>query len=167
MATKGYQPQTDSVDASKFKFGIVVAEWNKAITSSLLDGALDVLTEHGAEVTEDHIVWVPGSFELPAGAKIMASVEKYDAIICLGCIIKGETNHDQFIAQSVANGLTQLSLLSNIPCMFGVLTTLDEEQAKARAGGSLGNKGSEAALSAIQMAELKNRKRRPDKTIGY
>ena len=167
MASQGYQPSEQHFDGENFHIAIVVAEWNKEITAKLLSGALDTLSQYGCSVSEDDIVWVPGSFELPAGAKIIASVEKYDAIICLGCIIKGETNHDEFIAQSVANGLTQLSLISNIPCLYGVLTTLDEKQAIERSGGIHGNKGSEAALSALQMAALKRKKRRLDKKIGY
>ena len=169
MASSGFKPTKSlkDIDTAGYSFAVVVAEWNKHITSKLLEGCKNTLKEYGVQLDEDQIVWVPGSFELPMGAKLMASSKKYDAIICLGCIIKGETDHDQFIAQSVANGITQLGLLSNIPCIFGVLTTNDEAQALDRAGGSHGNKGSEAALSAIQMAALKKSKTESSKSIGY
>ena len=169
MATTGYQPsdRMKDLDTSELTFGIVVAEWNKHITTSLLEGCQAILKEHKLTVEDDDLIWVPGSFELPMGAKLLASSKKYDAIICLGCIIKGETEHDRYIAQSVANGLTQLGLISNIPILFGVLTTNDENQALARAGGSHGNKGAEAALSALQMAALKRSKSEPSKSIGY
>ncbi len=169
MASLGYKPTKSlrGIDTTDYCFGIVVAEWNKQITKKLLEGCKSTLNDYGVQLEEEQIVWVPGSFELPMGAKLMASSKKYDAIICLGCIIKGETDHDQFIAQSVANGITQLGLLSNIPCIFGVLTTNDEAQAIDRAGGSHGNKGSEAALTAIQMAALKKSKTESSKSIGY
>ena len=167
MASSGYNPSLDKIDAGQFNFGIVVSEWNKDITGELLNGCMETLEAHGVTVDPENIIWVPGSFELPIGAKILASTKKYDAIICLGCIIKGETSHDQYISQSVANGLTQLSILSNIPCLFGVLTTNSKEQAVERTGGNHGHKGKESALSAIQMASIKRHKTNPAKSIGY
>ena len=156
MATKNlsvYNP--DSVpDASKLRFGIVVSDWNREITWSLLDGALKTLKKHGA--TENNIVvkHVPGSFELTLGAQFLAEYDDLDAVICLGCVIQGETPHFTYICQGVTQGITQLNLEYNLPFIFGVLTTNDQQQAIDRAGGKLGNKGDEAAVTAIKMAAL-------------
>lgn len=156
MATKNlsvYNP--DSVpDASKLRFGIVVSDWNKEITWSLLDGAVKTLKKHGA--TENNIVvkHVPGSFELTLGAQFLAEYDDLDAVICLGCVIQGETPHFTYICQGVTQGITQLNLEYNLPFIFGVLTTNDQQQAIDRAGGKLGNKGDEAAVTAIKMAAL-------------
>lgn len=141
-------------DAGKMRFGIAVADWNHAITSRLLEGALKTLKKHGA--TENNIVirHVPGSFELTLAAQFLAEYDDLDAIICLGCIIQGETPHFTYICQSVTYGITQLNLDYNIPFVFGVLTTLNLEQALDRAGGKNGNKGDEAAITAIKMAAL-------------
>ncbi len=110
---------------------------------------------HGAKAEDLITFQVPGSFELPAGATILSSKYEVDAIICLGCLIKGDTAHDEYIANAVANGLTQLSISLVIPCIFGVLTVLNEQQALDRSGGKYGNKGVEAAVTAIRMASLK------------
>lgn len=141
-------------DASKMRFGIVVSDWNHEITGSLLRGAEATLRNHGA--TENNIVirHVPGSFELTLGAQFLAEYDDLDAIICLGCVIQGETPHFTYICQSVTQGITQLNLEYNIPFIFGVLTTLNPEQAHERAGGKHGNKGDEAAVTAIKMAAL-------------
>ena len=141
-------------DASKMRFGIVVSDWNYEITQSLLQGAEETLKKHGA--TENNIVirHVPGSFELTLGAQFLAEYDDLDAIICLGCVIQGETPHFTYICQSVTQGITQLNLEYNIPFIFGVLTTLNPEQARERAGGKHGNKGHEAAVTAIKMAAL-------------
>ena len=141
-------------DAGKLRFGIVVADWNHDITSSLLDGALKTLKKHGA--TDNNIVvkHVPGIFELTLGAQFLAEYDDLDAIICLGCVIQGETPHFTYICQGVTYGITSLNLEYNIPCIFGVLTTLNHDQALERAGGKLGNKGDEAAVTAIKMAVL-------------
>jgi 6,7-dimethyl-8-ribityllumazine synthase len=137
------------------KFGIVVSDWNQSITENLLVACKNTLLHHGA-LAEDLIIFnVPGSFELPVGAKILSDKYKVSAIICLGCLIKGDTAHDEYIATAVANGLTQLSVLSAIPCVFGVLTVLNEQQALDRSGGKYGNKGVEAAVTAMKMASLK------------
>jgi 6,7-dimethyl-8-ribityllumazine synthase len=149
------------------KIGIVVSEWNASITGSLLDGCRATLLKH--EVAEDHIVvqQVPGSYELPMGARLLSSGQNFDAIICLGCVIKGETKHDQYISQSVASGLMQLSLMTNVPVIFGVLTPNTQAQAEARAGGELGNKGEESAITAIKMAILKQRLGKSPHKIGF
>lgn len=141
-------------DAGKMRFGIVVADWNQDITSSLLNGALLTLKKHGA--TDNNIVvkHVPGSFELTLGAQFLAEYDDLDAIICLGCVIQGETPHFTYICQGVTYGITKLNLDYNIPFIFGVLTTINHEQALERSGGKLGNKGDEAAVTAIKMAVL-------------
>jgi len=141
-------------DAGKMRFGIVVSDWNHEVTSALLEGATRTLRKHGA--TENNIVirHVPGSFELTLGAQFLAEYDDLDAVICLGCVIQGETPHFTYICQSVTQGITQLNLEYNIPFIFGVLTTLNLSQALARAGGEHGNKGDEAAVTAIKMAAL-------------
>jgi 6,7-dimethyl-8-ribityllumazine synthase len=141
-------------DAGEMRFGIVVSDWNSDVTWSLLDGAVKTLKRHGA--TEDNIVikHVPGSFELTLGAQFLAEYDDLDAIICLGCVIQGETPHFTYICQGVTQGITQLNLEYNIPFVFGVLTTINLQQAKDRSGGKHGNKGYEAAVTAIKMAAL-------------
>jgi 6,7-dimethyl-8-ribityllumazine synthase len=140
--------------AGEMRFGIVVSEWNSEITMALLDGALKTLKKH--EVSDRNILvkHVPGSFELPLGAQFIAEYDDVDAIICLGCVIQGETPHFTYICQGVTQGITQLNLEYNIPFIFGVLTTSNRQQALDRAGGKHGNKGSEAAVAAIKMASL-------------
>jgi len=140
--------------ANGMKIGIVVSEWNSKITQALLEGALETLEEHGCSVEQIPVSTVPGSFELTAGAQWMAEKEKPEAVICLGCVIQGETRHFDFICQAVAGGLTDLSIKHSIPFIFGVLTPGNEEQAMARAGGKHGNKGVEAAITAIKMIAL-------------
>jgi 6,7-dimethyl-8-ribityllumazine synthase len=141
-------------DAGKMRFGIVVSDWNREITSALLKGAVTTLKKHGA--TDNNIVirHVPGSFELTLGAQFLAEYDDLDAVICLGCVIQGETPHFTYICQGVTQGITQLNLEYNIPFIFGILTTLNLDQALARAGGEHGNKGDEAAVTAIKMAAL-------------
>lgn len=137
--------------ATELKFGIVVAEWNEDVTSALLDGALDTLKKHGAQTKNIFIKTVPGSFELSLGAQWLAQEPEIDAVIALGCIIQGETRHFDFISQAVADGITQVSLKYNKPVIFGVLTPDTLEQALDRAGGKHGNKGDEAAITALKM----------------
>ena len=141
-------------DASDMRIGIVVADWNKNITWALLDGSVKTLLKHGT--SEDNIIvkHVPGSFELTLGAQFLAEYDDLDAIICLGCVIQGETPHFTYICQSVTQGITNLNMEYNIPFIFGVLTTLTERQAIDRSGGKFGNKGDEAAVTAIKMASL-------------
>lgn len=140
--------------ASGKKFGLVVSRFNEFITSKLLDGALDALLRHGADEDKIEIVWVPGAFEIPVVSQKMADTKKYDAVICLGCVIKGDTPHFDFIAAEVSKGVASVGLKSAIPVIFGVLTTENIEQAIERAGTKAGNKGADAALSAIEMANL-------------
>ena len=149
------------------KFGIVVSDWNREITDQLLEGCTQTLRKHGADDESIDISRVPGTFELPMGARLLASGQKLDAIICLGCVIKGETRHDEYIAQATANGIMQLGLMLNIPVIFGVLTPNNLEQARERAGGKHGNKGEEAALTALQMAALKATKATSKTKIGF
>ncbi|HQU54723.1 MAG TPA: 6,7-dimethyl-8-ribityllumazine synthase [Saprospiraceae bacterium] len=166
MASKGYQAP-EKVSASELRIGIVCSQWNETITSKLLEGARTTLENAGGTILPEHIIQVPGSFELPMGARILLGRDKFDAIVCLGCLIKGDTEHDTYIAQAVAQGLTMLSLQSNTPCLFGVITALTMDQAIARAGGEHGNKGSEAVSSAIQMALLKKTQPKSKPTIGF
>jgi 6,7-dimethyl-8-ribityllumazine synthase len=144
-------------DASGMHFGIVVSEWNKEITFALCQGAVDTLKKHGAIGEQIDIEYVPGSFELPLGAQYMADTDLYDAVICIGCVIQGETRHFEFICNAVAKGITDTALNFNIPVIFGVLTPNNWEQAKDRAGGKHGNKGDEAAITAIKMVNLHRR----------
>jgi 6,7-dimethyl-8-ribityllumazine synthase len=143
--------------AEGFRFGIVVSEWNHDITSALLKGAFQTLTKLGAKEDNIHVHWVPGSFELTFGAKILAQRGNVDAVICLGCVIQGDTPHFTYVCEGVTMGITQLNLQFNIPFIYGLLTTLNIEQARDRAGGKLGNKGDEAAVTAVKMIHL-NRK---------
>ena len=149
----GYDPASVP-DAAKMRFGFVGSDWNIEITQALLEGAVKVLKKHGATDNNIVIKHVPGSFELTLGAQFLAEYDDLDAIICLGCVIQGETPHFSFICQSVTYGITKLNLEYNIPFIFGVLTTLNREQALDRAGGKHGNKGDEAAVTAIKMAAL-------------
>ncbi len=153
--------------AGGMKFGIVVSEWNHEITHALYEACYDTLVKQGANPDDIQTIQVPGAFELPAGAKLLLSNFKVDAVICLGCVIKGETKHDEYISNAVATGLMGLGIASGIPCIFGVLTPNTHEQAQARAGGKHGNKGVEAAVSAIRMAALKNEIKRPSKSVGF
>jgi len=154
-------------DVSNHKFGIVVSEWNTEITHALYQGAFDTLIKHGAKEENIHTAQVPGTFELPTGAKILAGQEKLDAVICIGCVIKGETSHNEYINMSVANALQTMSVMSGKAFIFGVLTPNTEQQAKDRAGGKYGNKGVEAAVTAIRMAVLKKEVGEPKSKIGF
>lgn len=142
--------------ANAMRFGIVVSAWNEKVTGALLDGAMELLLKQGAKKENIIVHSVPGSFELPLGAQYLVRNTKSDAIICLGCIIQGETRHFDFIAQAVADGIMNVGLNHNIPVIFGVLTTNSMEQAIDRSGGAHGNKGIEAAVTAIQMVAFRN-----------
>lgn len=133
------------------RFAIVVAEWNNEITDALYSGAYETLINFGAKKELIFKKYVPGSFELPLGAQWAAQAEDIDAVICLGCVIQGETPHFDYICQAVAYGITEVGLKYNKPVIFGVLTTLNKKQAMERAGGKHGNKGDEAAATAIKM----------------
>jgi len=138
-------------DISQKKFAIVVSEWNEDVTEALYSGAYQTLLQHGAQ--KENIIRknVPGSFELSLGAQWCAQVENIDAVICLGCVIQGETRHFDFICDAVAQGITNVGLKFNKPVIFGVLTPNNQQQALDRAGGKHGNKGDEAAITAIKM----------------
>lgn len=157
MATKDLsQYDINSVpNANTMKFGIVVAEWNFRITSALAKGALETLLRHGAHEDNILVKYVPGTFELPLGGQFFAEHENIDAVILLGCVIQGETRHFDYICDGVTKGTVDLNLKYNKPFIFGVLTTDDEQQALDRAGGKHGNKGDEAAITAIKMVHLK------------
>ena len=156
MATTNLSEYDSSTipDASGMCIGIVVSEWNKKITGSLLKGAVDTLKKHGVEDGGIFVEWVPGSFELPFGAKSMADNIPLDAVILLGSVVRGGTPHFDYVCQGVTQGAMQLNMDSDIPFIFGVLTTDDMQQAEDRAGGVHGNKGDEAAITAIKMVDL-------------
>ncbi|MCR9014538.1 6,7-dimethyl-8-ribityllumazine synthase [Aquiflexum gelatinilyticum] len=138
-------------DISGKKFGIVVSEWNEQVTESLFSGAVETLLMHGAKKENIFRKNVPGSFELTLGAQWLAELEEIDAVICLGCVIQGETRHFDFICDAVAHGITNVALKFNKPIIFGVLTPNTLQQALDRSGGKHGNKGDEAAITAIKM----------------
>lgn len=169
MATKeaSATPSSEIPSGKGLAIGIIVSDWNRDITDKLLAGCRATLLAN--EVAEDQIEVhrVPGSFELPMGARLIASGKKFDAIICIGCVIKGETKHDEYISHAVSNGIMQLSLMINTPIIFGVLTPNNKEQAEARAGGKLGNKGEEAAIAALQMGTLRRKETSPAHKIGF
>ncbi|WP_372776356.1 6,7-dimethyl-8-ribityllumazine synthase [Mangrovibacterium sp.] len=142
--------------AEGMKFGIVVAEWNYQITGALAQGAMETLQKHGANDNDIIVKHVPGTFELPLGGQFMAEYTHVDAIILLGCVIQGDTRHFDFICDGVTQGTMDLNLKYNKPFIFGVLTTDNEQQSLDRAGGRLGNKGDEAAVTAIKMLALKS-----------
>jgi len=151
------QDYYDLLSATGLKIGIVVSEWNPEITNSLLEAATSELKKLGVLDQDILTVKVPGSFELPQGAALLLKNKKLDAVICLGCVIQGETRHFEFICNAVSQGLTILSIEERKPVIFGVLTTNTMEQAIARSGGDHGNKGHEAAATAVKMANLRKR----------
>jgi 6,7-dimethyl-8-ribityllumazine synthase len=136
------------------KFGIVASRFNEFITNKLLEGALDALKRHGAKDEEIEIAWVPGSFEIPYAAQRMAESKKYDAIICVGAVIRGSTPHFEYIAAEVTKGIAQIGLKTGVPVIYGVITPDTLEQAIERAGTKAGNKGFQAAMAAIEIVNL-------------
>jgi len=136
------------------RIGIVVSRFNEFLSSKLLDGACDTLTRHGVLEKDVSIFWVPGSFEIPPTASRLAKSNKFDAVICLGTVIRGDTPHFDYISNEVAKGIAQVAFNENIPCIFGIITADTLEQAIERAGTKNGNKGRDAALSAIEMSNL-------------
>ena len=136
------------------KFGIVASRFNDFITKKLLEGCIDALLRHGAKDSELEVAWVPGAFEVPLVAKKMANSKKYDAVICLGTVIRGATPHFDYVASEVAKGIAHVSLDSNVPTIFGIITAENIEQAIERAGTKDGNKGKDAAVTAIEMVNL-------------
>lgn len=140
--------------SKELKFAIVVGRFNEFIGSKLLGGAIDALKRHGADENDFEVIWVPGAFEIPLIAKKLAESKKYDAVICLGAVIKGSTTHYDYVCSEVSKGVASVSLETGIPVIFGVLTTNTIEQAIERAGTKAGNKGFEAGVTAIEMANL-------------
>ena len=142
------------LNGSGLKIGIVAARFNEFIVSKLVSGAQDCLYRHNVAKEDIELAWVPGAFEIPLVAQAMARTKKYDAIICLGCVIRGATSHYDYVCNEVSKGIAKVSLDENMPVMFGVVTTENIEQAIERAGTKAGNKGYECAVSAIEMANL-------------
>ncbi len=147
-----YQGQL--IASSDAKFAIIVSRFNEFVTKRLLDGALDALTRHGASDDNIDVIWSPGSYEIPVLAQQVASSGRYDAVICLGAVIRGGTDHYQYVASEVAKGVALAAMNTGIPCIFGVLTCDTLEQAIERAGAKAGNKGVDAASAAIEMVNL-------------
>ena len=159
--------ETEIPSAKGMKFGIVVSEWNPEITNALYEAAHATLIKQGADAEQIIKKNVPGSYELVLGAQWVAETSTVDAIICLGCVIQGETKHFDFICDAVSIGLMQLNVRFSKPFIFGLLTPNNMEQAEARAGGAHGNKGDEAAITAIKMVALKKSFSEKKKSIGY
>ena len=143
-------------DATGMKIGIVVAEWNESITASLLNGAKETLMKNGVAAEDISVLTVPGSFELVYGASQMVKTD-VDAVIAIGCVIRGDTPHDRYICQGVTYGLARLNAVQDVPVIYGLITTLDMQQAEDRAGGKMGNKGDECAVTAIKMIDFKRK----------
>ncbi|MCD6508008.1 6,7-dimethyl-8-ribityllumazine synthase [Candidatus Poribacteria bacterium] len=140
--------------ATGLKFGIVASRFNVFITSRLLDGALDALRRHGANEEDIEIFWVPGSFEIPPMARKLALSGRYDAVICLGAIIRGATPHFEYVSSEAAKGIAQVAMQTEVPTIYGIITADTIEQAIERAGTKMGNRGADAAVAAIEMANL-------------
>ena len=143
-----------SITAEGLRLGIVVSRWNEFITRPLLEGALDAVRRHGGAESLVTVVWVPGSFEIPVAIQALAKSGKYDGLVALGCVIRGATSHYDHIASAVTSGLSSVALETGVPVSFGVITVESIEQAIERAGSKAGNKGAEAALVAIEMAQV-------------
>lgn len=151
---EGITTITGELVVRKARFAIIVSRFNEFVTSRLLGAAVDTLERHGCARSDITAVWVPGAWELPAVARKAATSGRYDAVICLGCVIRGETPHFDFVANEAAKGIAHAGLDANVPIVFGVLTTETLEQAINRAGAKAGNKGADAALTAIEMTNL-------------
>ncbi len=143
-----------ALSAAGKNFGIVASRFNDFIVKALLEGSLDAVRRHGGDAGSVDVVWVPGSYEIPIAAAEMAKTDRYDAVICLGAVIRGSTAHFDYVAGGAANGISAVALQTGVPTIFGVITTETIEQAIERAGTKMGNKGFEAAVSAIEMADL-------------
>lgn len=143
-----------SFEASHIRVGILASRFNEVIVSKLIDGAADALARHGVDLNTVDLAWVPGAFEIPSAAAKMVASGKYDALICLGAVIRGETDHYEHVATEVTKGIAQISLNAGIPVLYGVLTTDTVEQALNRAGLKVGNKGFECAMDALEMVSL-------------
>ena len=153
---KKSEPRTleGNLIAGNARFAIVAARFNDFLVSHLVSGALDAIKRHGGDVSKATLVWVPGAFEIPMAAMKLAESGKHDAVICLGAVIRGSTPHFDFVAGEAAKGIGQVGLKTGIPCIFGVVTTDNIEQAIERCGSKMGNKGFEAAVTAIEMVNL-------------
>jgi 6,7-dimethyl-8-ribityllumazine synthase len=151
MMSKIYE---GNLQGKGLKFGIVISRFNEFFSGKLLDGAKDALTRHGVAETDIDVAWTPGSFEIPLIAQKMAESTKYSAVICLGAIIKGGTPHNEYIASEATKGIASVGLKTGVPVIFGILTTENLEQAIERSGTKAGNKGFDAAVAAIEMANL-------------
>jgi 6,7-dimethyl-8-ribityllumazine synthase len=158
---------TEIPSGKGYKVGIVWAEWNHTVTHALMQGAMDLLLKQGVQEDEIFIHTVPGSFELTLGAQYLAEFTAADAIITLGCVIQGETRHFDFICESVAKGITNLNIKYNKPFIFGVLTPDTQQQAEDRAGGKHGNKGEEAAVTALKMLVLRDKLKHKNNPVGF
>ena len=143
-----------SYDARDLRVAIVASRFNESITKKLVEGALDCLERHGVPEDKVWVVWVPGAFELPSAARRIVTSGEVDAVVCVGVVIRGETPHFDFVAGGAASGIAKTAASGGVPVIFGVLTTDTSEQAEARAGGKMGNKGFDSALAAIEMANL-------------
>lgn len=152
-------------DARDLRIAVVVSRFNETISKRLLDGAIDSLLRHGANDDNLSVTWVPGAYELPLAADRIASSGTVDAVVCLGAVIRGETAHFEYVAGGAASGIAEVMLRTGVPVTFGVLTTESTEQAEDRAGGKMGNKGAEAALAAVEMANLLAALPKPDQPI--
>lgn len=141
-------------NAENMKFGIVVSEWNFNITGALLEGAINTLKRHGAKEENIQVTTVPGSFELTFGSNQLINKTDVDAVIALGCVVRGDTPHFDYVCMGATQGITQLNTLGDVPVIFGLITTNNMEQAEDRAGGKLGNKGDECAITAIKMIDF-------------
>ncbi len=148
-----YDPNTVP-DASKMRFAVIVSEWNMNVTGSLRDGAVEALQKHGTKAENIDIYYVPGSFELIAASRMSVESKKYDGVIALGCVIRGDTPHFDYVCSGTTYGIAELNAKQKTPVIFGLLTTNDLQQALDRSGGKLGNKGTECAITAIKMADL-------------
>ncbi len=142
------------LDASGLRFALVVSRFNEAISRRLLEGAVDCLARHGAREDDVEVVWCPGSFEMPLVGRKLAGSGSYDAVVCLGAVVRGDTPHFEYVAAEAARGVARASYDTGVPVIFGVITADTWEQAQERAGGKQGNKGWQAALAAIEMARL-------------
>jgi len=158
----------DSIpDGSEMKLGVIVSDWNTHITTALLDACVSTLQKHGVESKNIEIIHVPGTYELTSGAALLGQHTLVHGLICLGCVVKGDTRHDEYINSAVSQGLTLLSMKLNKPVIFGVLTVESMDQAVDRAGGKHGNKGIESAVTALKMVQLFKKIKEPKNKIGF
>ena len=171
MATKGKNLSSEEKfivsNPEKIRIGIVVSDWNKKITNRLLDGAKKVLEKSGILIDNILVKNVPGTFELPLGAQYLLDKNLVDGVICIGCVIQGETKHFDYVCQGATNGIMGLGLRQNKPTIFCVLTDQNEQQSIDRSGGKHGNKGTESAIACLKMLELKTNISKPDSKIGF